>query len=155
MDIAALKSYVCLLKEIELDGKRIDSLRKELDTMTPMAGAVSDVVTHGKRGKKPLKTSVIHGLTDSTKINRKRARLQMRILMMRQHQAEQKKRVAAVERFIDSLDDDQFRLIVKLRCMGRADRLRTWEEVAAEMGEGYSAESVRKYYSRKVSHLSH
>ena len=49
-----------------------------------------------------------------------------------------------IEIFISSIDDSLTRQIVEYRCC----KLKSWQEVADEIGEGYTAESVRQTYHR-------
>lgn len=54
-----------------------------------------------------------------------------------------------IEIFISSIDDSKTRQIVEYRCC----MLQTWEDVAQNIGEGYTAESVRQIYHRFLKEL--
>ena len=54
-----------------------------------------------------------------------------------------------IEIFISSIDDSLTRQIVMYRCC----QLKTWQEVADKIGEGYTAEAVRQSYHRFVRDL--
>lgn len=150
IDRDAVRNYAILLKEIEIDTKRIESLRREIERTKPDLREVSDVVTHGKRGKKPLKTSVITGCVDYSSRNKKTMRLQTIIMIRRKNLERQQSRVVEAERVIASIEDDLVRTVVKLRCLGYSDKLRPWREVAMIMGEGYTPEALRKVYQRAM-----
>lgn len=77
-DKSILKQYASMIKEAEDEERRIQNLEAEIRSMLPLDREVTDVVTRGKRGKKPLGTCVIRGENDHSAINRKRARLRER-----------------------------------------------------------------------------
>ena len=54
-----------------------------------------------------------------------------------------------IEIFISSIDDSLTRQIVMYRCC----RLKSWQEVADDLGEGYTPEAVRQIYHRFVRDL--
>lgn len=54
-----------------------------------------------------------------------------------------------IEIFISSIDDSLTRQIVMYRCC----QLKSWQEVADKVGEGYTAEAVRQTYHRFVRDL--
>lgn len=78
MDKSILKQYSSMLKEVKDEERRIQDMEAEILAMQPIDREVTDVVTRGKRGKKPLGTCVIRGENDHSSINRKRARLRER-----------------------------------------------------------------------------
>ena len=154
IDRDAIRNYVIILKEIDIDTRRIEQLRREIERTKPDLREVSDVVTHGKRGKRPLKTTVITGCVDYSDINRKTMRLQTILMIRKQNLERQQERVVEAERAIASIDDDLVRTVVKLRCLGYTDKLRPWREVAAIMGEGYTPEALRKVYQRAMQSVT-
>ena len=54
-----------------------------------------------------------------------------------------------IEIFISSIDDSLTRQIVMYRCC----QLKSWQEVADRIGEGFTAEAVRQSYHRFVRNL--
>lgn len=54
-----------------------------------------------------------------------------------------------IEIFISSIDDSLTRQIVMYRCC----QLKSWQEVADKLGDGYTAEAVRQSYHRFVRDL--
>ena len=105
---------------------------------------VTDVVTKGKRGKKPLGTCVIRGENDHSAINRKRARLRERKAKKELHVSRIEMMVADAEEYIYSIDDSELRRITEFYCIDR----KNWDEVAEAMGEGYTAEACKQKFSR-------
>ena len=71
MDREAFKNYINLLKEIEENDRRINQLQRQINDMKPKAREVTDIVSCGKRGKKPIATKKIHGFYDHSAINKK------------------------------------------------------------------------------------
>ena len=54
-----------------------------------------------------------------------------------------------IEIFISSIDDSLTRQIVEYRCC----KLKSWQEVADKLGNGYTAESTRQIYHRFIKEL--
>jgi hypothetical protein len=54
-----------------------------------------------------------------------------------------------IEIFISSVDDSLTRQILEYRCC----KLKSWQEVAEKIGEGYTAESTRQIYHRFLKEL--
>ena len=139
-----LKQYASMLKEAKDEERRIQNLEAEIMAMRPFDREVTDVVTRGKRGKKPLGTCVIRGENDHSAINRKRARLRERKARKELHVAQLEMMVADAEEYIYSLEDSELRRILEFCCIDR----KSWEEVAEAMGEGYTAEACKQKFSR-------
>lgn len=57
--------------------------------------------------------------------------------------------MADIEMYITSIDDSIIRQIVEYRCC----YLKSWNEVADHMGDGYSPETVRQIYHRFTKKL--
>lgn len=142
-----LKDYTALLQEIkQLDG-RIESLRTRIDEMTPRTAPVSDTVTRGKRGKKPLGVVRIEGMQDYSRINKKMQILQNRIAALADLRKRSEQEAAEIEKVILGIEDVDTRRLIGFYCL---DGCRTWDEVAERMGAGWTAEACRKRYSRFV-----
>lgn len=54
-------------------------------------------------------------------------------------------KISEIERFIQTLDDSLLRQIIEYRCC----QCKTWEQTAAMIGYGTTAESCRKYFNRR------
>jgi len=52
---------------------------------------------------------------------------------------------AEIEKYIMTLDDSLLRQIIEYRCC----QLKTWEQTAAMIGYGTTADSIRKYFNRR------
>ena len=133
-----------MIAEMGAEDKRIMELEKEIDSLNPKKREVSDVVTKGRRGKKPLGTCKIHGFEDYQDLNRKMALLKKRKAQKELHVSELELMVIDVEAYIYSLEDSEIRNILLNFCIDR----KSWKEVAEAMGEGYTAEACKKTYSR-------
>lgn len=144
MDKSILKQYSSLLKEIKDESERVQELEAEIASMRPIDKEVTDVVTKGRRGKKPLGTCVIHGENDHTRINRKRAQLRVRKAKKELHLSQLEVMVADAEEYIYSLEESELRRILIFFCIER----KSWDEVAEAMGDGYTAEACKQKYSR-------
>ena len=57
--------------------------------------------------------------------------------------------VADIEEYIMSIEDSMIRQIIEYRCC----MLMSWEEVAINLGDGYTSESVRQIYHRFTANL--
>ena len=57
--------------------------------------------------------------------------------------------VADIEEYIMSIEDSMIRQIIEYRCC----MLMSWEEVTINLGDGYTAESVRQIYHRFTANL--
>ena len=71
----AVREYVRLKKLLAAEYSRIEKLTKKLKNLAPVSAEVTDKVTCGKRGKKPLQTLTIHGKLDYSPENAIREKL--------------------------------------------------------------------------------
>lgn len=140
-----LRDYVALIREIEQLDQRIAKLQSELDHMTPRTKPISDTVTKGKKGKKPLGVVKIEGDQDYREINRKRAELFSRIQLWETLKAEAQEEVAVIEGIISEIEDPDTRRMMGYYCL---DGYANWDEVAMMMGEGWTAVACRVRYHR-------
>ena len=150
MDKEAFRNYINLLKEIDENDRRINQLQRQINEMKPKAREVTDIVTCGKRGKKPIATKKIHGFYDHSAINKKIANMRRRISIKHLQVAALEERIADVEEYIANMKDDELRRLLTLYCADGDGKLKPWEQVADEMGPGYTAESCRKMFSRAM-----
>ena len=143
-DKSVIKQYLSIKKEIESEEARIDKLQKEIDSMKPTEREVTDIVTKGKRGKRPLGICTIRGNGDYQDINKKRAELRERKAKKELHVIDLEKRVIDVETYIYSLEESELRNILLFNCIDGMN----WKDVAEAMGGGYTEEACKQKFSR-------
>jgi hypothetical protein len=143
-DKSVLKQYLSIRKEIDAEESRIDKLQREIDSMRPMEREVTDVVTKGKRGKKPLGICIIRGAGDYEDINKKRANLRERRAKKELQVVTLERKVIDVEAFLYSMEESELRSIIMYSCVDGMN----WKEVAEAMGDGYTEEACKKKFSR-------
>lgn len=143
-DKNVLRQYLAIKKEIDAEENRIDKLQMEINSMAPAEREVTDVVTKGRRGKKPLGICIIRGNNDYHDINKKRAELRERKAKKELHVVSLEKKVIDVEAYLYSLEESELRSILLYSCIDGMN----WREVADAMGEGYTAEACKKKFSR-------
>lgn len=144
IDKNILRQFINLCQESENERIRIGKLEQEIDAMEPMDRCVSDVVTKGKRGKKPLGICTVHGNNDNSLINRKREKLRERKAKKELHLVQINNMIIDAEEFIYSVDDSELRRIMIYSCIEQ----KSWNEVAEAMGEGYTPEACKQKFSR-------
>ena len=71
----AVREYVRLKKLLAAEYSRVKKLTEKLQNLAPVSAEVTDKVTCGKRGKKPLQTLTIHGKLDYSHENAIREKL--------------------------------------------------------------------------------
>lgn len=71
----AVREYVRLKKLLAAEYSRVKKLTEKLQILAPVSAEVTDKVTCGKRGKKPLQTLTIHGKLDYSHENAIREKL--------------------------------------------------------------------------------
>lgn len=143
-DKSVLKQYLAIRKEIEAEESRIDKLQREIDSMRPKDREVTDVVTKGKRGKKPLGICIIRGNGDYEDINKKCANLRERRAKKELHVVALERKVIDVEAFLYNMEESELRSIIMYSCVDGMN----WKEVAEAMGAGYTEEACKKKFSR-------
>lgn len=127
MTIDDLKKYINAKNKIRQLERSLPKLSAAIDKIENEQVLVSDVVAHGRRGKKPLKTTVITGLPDAEYQENKTALLMQR-LELEQMLAEVRDTEAAVDAFVASISSAEVCEIITLKYLG--DHERTWQEVA-------------------------
>lgn len=152
MTIDDLKKYINAKNKIRQLERSIPKLSAAIEKIENEQAFVSDVVAHGRRGKKPLKTTVITGLPDAEYQKRKTALLTQRLELERLL-AEMRDIEAAVDAFVASISSAEVCEIITLKYLG--DRERTWQEVANIMTADphygiYTRGSVRQIARRYI-----
>ena len=129
-----IREYAELKKGIWNDTKTINRLMKSLEHTQAVNAFVTDVVTHGSRGKKPLKITVIRGYGDRSKEVKLNSRIAARI----SHKAFLLRKLSGreeeVRTLVNAIRDERLKAIVSARLFGGTDRLLTWQEVGKVTG---------------------
>lgn len=149
MDKSILRQCASLKREFADEERRIQEMEAEIQTMAPVWKEVTDVVTKGKRGKKPLGICTIHGNEDNTQINRKRARLRERKAKQELRLVRIENMILDVEEYINDVPDSETRRMMRLFYIEE----KTWNEVAEIMGSGYTGEACKKKVQRELGKI--
>lgn len=149
MDKSILRQCASLKREYVEEEKRIQEMDAEIQAMAPVWKEVTDVVTKGKRGKKPLGICTIHGNEDNTQINRKRARLRERKAKQELRLVRIENMILDVEEYINDVPDSETRRMMRLFYIEE----KTWNEVAEIMGSGYTGEACKKKVQRELGKI--
>ena len=141
MDKHILNQYTDLLEEADDLENRIAKIERSLYRLRKQE--VSDSVTHGKKGKKPLKRTVITGMPEAAIRGREE---QLKTYRQRLEESRRKAMnlINQVESYVASIKDSRVRRIFRLRYV---DRL-TWYQVAQRMGEPHTADGCRMAVDR-------
>lgn len=132
MDERTLKQYRHLVIEIRDIDKRIMAHNAAVIQRDTVKGGYGGVQKFSVEGQKDRGATLEKSL------------LQMNILSKKKKRAELELQTAAVETFIDSIDDSRMRQIMRLRYM---DGL-SWNETAKRIGELGQGDAVRVSCSR-------
>lgn len=149
MDKSILRQCASLKREYVEEEKRIQEMDAEIQAMAPVWKEVTDVVTKGKRGKKPLGICTIRGNEDNTQINRKRARLRERKAKQELRLVRIENMILDVEEYINDVPDSETRRMMRLFYIEE----KTWNEVAEIMGSGYTGEACKKKVQRELGKI--
>lgn len=149
MDNGILRQYTSLKKEFADEAIRIMQMDEEIKAMSPDNKEVTDVVTKGKRGKKPLGICTIHGYEDNSIINRKRARLRERKAKQELKLSKIENMILDVEEFINNVPDSETRRMMRYFFLEDM----TWNEVAKSMGNGYTGDACKKKIQRELGKI--
>lgn len=148
MDKEILLEYKAMKEEIKDLRRRIDKNRRELDKLNDMI--VTDSVTCGKKGKKPIRTVKIQG-RPSKLIERKRIALERNSEKLESLEVELLDLSNEVEQYIASIKKSELRIMFRLYFV---DDL-SYTKVAAKMNTmfpkreiAYTDENVKKRIQR-------
>lgn len=136
MDKSVLIEYADMKEEIKDLRKRIDAGKRELDKLNSMI--VSDSVTCGKKGKKPLRTVKIQGQPRAA-ILRKKTAVAKNVKRMELLEAELLDLQGQVEEYIESIEKSEIRIIFRLYYI---DNL-TWYQVALNMNQMFPKRKIK------------
>ena len=148
MDKAILVEYSDMKEEIKDLRRRIDRDTKELEKLNAMV--VTDSVSCGKKGKKPIRTVKITGIPTAD-IEKKEEALQRKIDRMHKMEIELLELTNQAEEYIDSIEKSELRIMFRLYFI---DNL-TYPKVAMQMNAifpkrkiKYTDENVKKRIQR-------
>lgn len=136
MDKSVLIEYADMKEEIKDLRRRIDADKKELDRLNSMV--VTDSVTCGKKGKKPLRTVKIQG-KPTMKIIRKSELLKKRIAKLEYLELELLDLTNQVEEYIQGIPKSELRIMFRLYYI---DDL-TWYQVAMKMNQMFPKRRIK------------
>ena len=142
MDKLILIEYKSMREEIKDLRRRIDKNRRELDKLNKTI--VTDSVTCGKKGKKPLRTVKIQGLPNAI-IERKRISLERSIERLENLEVELLDLSDQAEKYIESIKKSELRIMFRLYFI---DDL-SYMKVAAEMNKKFPKRDI-KYTDENV-----
>lgn len=148
MDKAILIEYSDMKAEIKELRCRIDRDTKELEKLNTMV--VTDSVSCGKKGKKPIRTVKITGIP-TVHIKKKEEALRRNIDRMKKMELELLELTNQAEEYIDSIEKSELRIMFRLYFI---DNL-TYPKVAMQMNAifpkrkiKYTDENVKKRIQR-------
>lgn len=148
MDKSVLIEYADMKEEIKDLRRRIDAGKRELDKLNSMI--VSDSVSCGKKGKKPLRTVKIQGAPRAA-ITRRQSILDRNIKRMEVLELELLELQGQAEEYIESIEKSELRIMFRLYFI---DDL-SYPKVAMRMnqmfpkrGIKYTDENIKKRIQR-------
>lgn len=136
MDRSVLIEYADMKEEIKDLRKRIETDRKALYNLNNMV--VGDVVTLGKKGKKPLGTYKIEGQPIKA-ISRKQKAWERKIALLEQLEADLLEKQNEVEEYIQQIEKSEIRTMFRLYYI---DDL-PWYKVAIRMNQMFPNRRIK------------
>lgn len=136
MDRSVLIEYADMKEEIKDLRKRIETDRKALYNLNSMV--VGDVVTLGKKGKKPLGTYKIEGQPIKA-ISRKQKAWERKIALLEQLEADLLEKQNEVEEYIQQIEKSEIRTMFRLYYI---DDL-PWYKVAIRMNQMFPNRRIK------------
>lgn len=128
-----LKQIYELNKELVMWQKKLEELKADIGPSSKNVDGMP--FQHTNKTSSPTEQKAIRMAELEKVIEGKMAEIQITIL--------------EIENFIVSIDDSYTRIIIQLRCV----ELKSWEDIASAMGEGYTATAVRQHFSRFIKKL--
>ena len=136
MERSILVEYADMLEEIKDLRRRIQDDQKKINQLSQTI--VSDSVTCGKKGKKPLRTVKIKGFPNM-EINRRIGLLKKRKTKLMLLESDLLEKQIQVEEYIDGIDKSELRMMFRLYYL---DNL-TWYQVALQMNQVFSKRRIK------------
>ena len=123
-------------EEIKDLRRRIEKDRRELERLNKVV--VTDSVTCGKKGKKPLGTVTIRGVSVGS-IQRKNAALEKNIALLEESEISLLKKQTQVEEYIQQIEKSELRIMFRLYYI---DNL-PWYKVAMHMNQIFPKRRIK------------
>lgn len=142
MDKNILIEYADMKEEIKDLRRRIEKNQRELDKLNKMV--VTDSVTCGKKGRKPIRTVKIQGFPTSA-IGRKRAALEKNLKQLDILETELLELTNQAEEYIQTIEKSELRMMFRLYFI---DDL-SYAKVAMQMNQTFPKRKV-KYTDENV-----
>lgn len=136
MERNILIEYADMIEEIKDLRRRIQDDQKKIDHLSQTI--VSDSVTCGKKGKKPLRTVKIKGFPNM-EINRRIGLLKKRKTKLMLLESDLLEKQIQVEEYIDGIDKSELRMMFRLYYL---DNL-TWYQVALQMNQIFPKRRIK------------
>ena len=136
MERNILVEYADMIEEIKDLRRRIQDDQRKIDQLSQTI--VSDSVTCGKKGKKPLRTVKIKGFPNM-EINRRIGLLKKRKAKMMLLESDLLEKQIQVEEYIDGIDKSELRMMFRLYYL---DNL-TWYQVALQMNQIFPKRRIK------------
>ena len=136
MERNILVEYADMIEEIKDLRRRSQDDQRKIDQLSQTI--VSDSVTCGKKGKKPLRTVKIKGFPNM-EINRRIGLLKKRKAKMMLLESDLLEKQIQVEEYIDGIDKSELRMMFRLYYL---DNL-TWYQVALQMNQIFPKRRIK------------
>mgnify|MGYP002797248563 FL=1 len=136
MDKSILSEYADMKEEIKDLRRRISEDQKRIDQLKRTI--VSDSVTCGKKGKKPIRTVKIKGFPQ-VEINRRIALMERRQAKLQMLETDLIEKQLQAEEYIQSIEKSELRIMFRLYYI---DSL-TWYQVALRMNQMFPKRRVK------------
>lgn len=146
MDKAVLIEYADMKEEIKDLRRRIDEDRRALEKLNRMI--VTDSVSCGKKGKKPLRTVKIQG-TPTMAISRRQAAYERKIKQLELMEADLLEKQTEVEEYIQQIGKSRMRMMFRFYYI---DGL-TWEMTAMQMNYRFPNKKIP--YTKDSCRMAH
>ena len=136
MDKSILSEYADMKEEIKDLRRRISEDQKRIDQLKRTI--VSDSVTCGKKGKKPIRTVKIKGFPQ-VEINRRVALMERRKAKLQMLETDLIEKQLQVEEYIQTIQKSELRIMFRLYYI---DNL-TWYQVALRMNQIFPKRRIK------------
>lgn len=141
-----LEQYSAALSRTKILRQQVSRLESKIEKMTKENYFVSDVVTCGKKGRKPLGTAKVSGFPHE-EYNNTRVLLEKRRNNLYKEEQELLELITKVEEYISIIDDIEMRSILTLYYVDDLN----WVQVANRMNDFYK----RKKYTESSCRQKH
>ena len=146
MDKDVLVQYEEMRAEIKDLRRRIENDRRELDKLESMA--VTDSVTCGKKGRKPIRTVKVTG-KPTMLIEHREAMIRNRIKKTEMLEAELLELTNQVEDYIEDIPKSELRILFRLYYIDNM----TWYQAAMQMNQMFPKRKIK--YTEDSCRMKH